>query len=86
MRTTLELPDELLERVKAKALERGISLKELVSTALAKEVGPAPVALPPHRVRFPIFSSETAGGLELTHADLARAENEEDRRRGAVPP
>jgi hypothetical protein len=85
MRTTLDLPDELLKRSKIEAVERGISLKELVATALGKEIGRPPAAPAPRRVRFPIFSSEAPGSLDLTSADLARAERDEDRRRGAIP-
>lgn len=85
MRTTLDLPDELLKRSKIEAVERGISLKELVSVALSKEVGAAPAAPRARRVQFPIFSSKEPGSLHLTNADLARAEDEEDRRRHAIP-
>jgi hypothetical protein len=35
MRTTLDLPDALLKRAKIEAVERGISLKELVGTSQA---------------------------------------------------
>jgi hypothetical protein len=85
MRTTLELPDELLKRSKIEAVERGVSLKELVATALVKELGSAPAAPAARRVRFPLFSSKDPGTLDLSTADLARAEDEEDRRRDAVP-
>jgi len=85
MRTTLDLPDELLKRSKIEAVERGITLRELVSTALAKEVGPGPSAAARRRIHFPIFSSRQPGSLELSNADIARAEDEEDRRRDAAP-
>jgi hypothetical protein len=82
MRTTLELPDELLKKAKIEAVERGVSLKELVGSALARELGleVAP-SRRPRRLRFPIFSSERPGSLELTSAELARAEQDEDARR-----
>ena len=41
MKTTLDLPDELLRRAKRAALERGISLKAIVTEALTRELGPA---------------------------------------------
>lgn len=85
MRTTLELSDELLKRAETAAVERGISLNELIATALAKEVGRPPAPPAPRRVRFPIFSSEAPESMDLTAADLARAENEQDRHRGTVP-
>jgi hypothetical protein len=44
MRTTLDLPDELLKRAKIAAVERGVTLRELVESALANDLaaGPAP--------------------------------------------
>ncbi|HEY0781377.1 MAG TPA: hypothetical protein VGE98_02900 [Thermoanaerobaculia bacterium] len=87
MRTTLDLPEELLERAKAVAAERGVTLPELVSTALAKDVaaGSKPAAATRQRLGFPLFPSRQPGTLELTSADLARTEAEEDRRRHGVP-
>ena len=82
MRTTLDLPDELLKQAKIEAVERGISLKELVGSALSKELGGAAIRdRRPRRQSFPIFSSRAPGSLELTSADLTRAEWEEDLRR-----
>ena len=43
MKTTLEMPDELFRRAKTVAAKRGLSLKQLVTTALERELeGPAP--------------------------------------------
>lgn len=38
MRTTLDLPDNLLKQAKIKAAEEGISLKELFTRSLMKEL------------------------------------------------
>ncbi|MBC8167833.1 MAG: hypothetical protein H7Y20_18425 [Bryobacteraceae bacterium] len=38
MKTTLEIPDLLFRRAKSAAAERGISLRELVSEALAEKL------------------------------------------------
>lgn len=86
MRTTLDLPDELLKRAKIAAIERGLTLRELVGSALAKDLasGPTPAPARP-RVKFPLFSSVRPGSLELTTADLARAEADEDVRRHGLP-
>lgn len=82
MRTTLDLPDRLLKRAKIEAIERGISLKDLVGTALAKELGTEPGhGRQARRLSFPIFPSRDPGSLELTPGDLTRAELEEDVRR-----
>jgi hypothetical protein len=82
MRTTLDLPDELLKRARIAAAERGLTLRELVASVLAKDLaaGMTPAPARP-RVKFPLFSSAHPGSLELTNADLARAEADEDTRR-----
>lgn len=38
MKTTLEMPDELFRRAKATAAKRGQSLKQLVTTAVEREL------------------------------------------------
>jgi hypothetical protein len=38
MKTTLEMPDELFRRAKAAAVKRGQSMKELVATAIEREI------------------------------------------------
>jgi len=82
MRTTLDLPDELLKRAKIEAVERGIPLKELVGSALAKELGGVAFRRrPARRLSFPLFTSRAPGSLDLTSEDLSRAEWEEDLRR-----
>jgi hypothetical protein len=79
MRTTLELPDDLLRRAKIAAIERGTTLRELIGKALAQELGVKDSAKP-KRATFPIFASKTPGTLDLTAADLAGMDAEEDRR------
>lgn len=81
MRTTGDLPDDLLLRAHAAAEERGVTLQEPLRSALAKELATPPEAgRRPGRVRLPIFESDRPGNLNLTNADLAEAEAEEDRR------
>ncbi|MCW1922390.1 hypothetical protein OKA05_07480 [Luteolibacter arcticus] len=52
MKTTLELPDELLTEAKATAARRRITLKELFTRALEKEL--RPVAAPKQEDHFTI--------------------------------
>jgi hypothetical protein len=85
MRTTLELPDHLLKRAKIEAVERGITLKELVGLALQREMDGVHEGIASRRVRFPVFASDRPGSLHLSRADLARAEDDEDRRRHDLP-
>lgn len=42
MKTTLEMPDELFRKAKAKAALRGQTLKELITDAIRHELGKAP--------------------------------------------
>jgi hypothetical protein len=85
MRTTLVLPDDLLKRAKIEAVERGISLKELVGTALRRELGLEESDPGGRRLSFPLLASKAPGTLALTKADLATSEAEEDARRHGVP-
>jgi len=86
MRTTLDLPDQLMKRAKIAAVERGVTLRELIGSALARDLEagpPSPAAR--RRVQFPVFSSTRPGSLRLTNADIARSEAAEDRRRHGLP-
>ena len=40
MRTTLDLPDELMKRAKIAAVERGVSLREFFAKALQQALAP----------------------------------------------
>ena len=41
MRTTVDIPDKLMKKAKIKAVEEGISLKQLLTRSLEKELGPS---------------------------------------------
>jgi hypothetical protein len=83
MRTTLDIPDTLLKRAKIAAVERGVTLRQLVGAALARELetesGGAKSG--PSGVQFPIFPSQQPESLALTNAEIARDEEAEDARR-----
>jgi hypothetical protein len=83
MRTTIDLPDDVLRQAKIAAVERGTTLKELVGQALTRELGLAAKSdgRGRKRIKFPIFSSVSPGALRLTNADLTKLESEEDARR-----
>jgi hypothetical protein len=82
MRTTLDLPDDLLRRAKIAAVERGTTLRELVGRALERELRSPPESRSTRRrTAFPVFGSQAAGTLDLTSATIARLEREEDARR-----
>ncbi len=83
MRTTLDLPDELMRRAKIAAVERGTTLRELVGAALERELTtpPASAAAAPRRLRQPVFKSVRPGKLKLTNEDIRKIESDDDRRR-----
>ncbi|MCG3197844.1 MAG: hypothetical protein GHCLOJNM_02336 [bacterium] len=82
MRTTLDLPDEVLRRAKIAAVERGTTLREIVRQALTHELGLADEAPTPRkRTAFPIFDSKAPRSLVLGAADFSILEFEEDARR-----
>ena len=84
MRTTLDLPDELMKRAKIEAVERGTTLRNLMGAALERELRqPARSERETvrKRVQFPIFDSNAPGTLRLTSAGIAKLEGAEDARR-----
>ena len=82
MRTTLDLPDDLLKRAKIKAVERGTSLRDVVAAALVHELSrPSDAAKKRKRAKFPIFESMAPGSLRLTGTGIAKIESDEDLRR-----
>jgi hypothetical protein len=81
MRTTLDLPDDLMKRDKIAAVKRGSSLRDLVAEALSrllaepsspkrKRMTEAPIKLPPGHT-IPIRSNSEIAQLfdqdEITH-------------------
>ena len=79
MRTTIELPPELMREAKAAAAKRGETLKQLFSRAIAAEVGRA------HRnndkgrrVRLPLFGDPSKPPVDLTNEDIERILAQED--------
>lgn len=84
MRTTLDLPDDLLKRAKSEAVDRGTSLRNVVAAALERELSrPLDPAKQRRRAKFPIFESVAPGSLRLTSAGIAKIESGEDLRRNA---
>ena len=82
MRTTIDLPDDILKRAKISAVERGTTLRDLVESALKRELDlPRRQKAKSSRAVFPIFASKKPGSLELAASDISRIETEEDERR-----
>ncbi len=70
MKTTLELPDDLMRRVKLRALQRNQKLKEalaqLIEAGMAGTARPQPDSVPPTPVRL-------RGRRALTISDIESA-------------
>lgn len=54
MKTTLELPDELMRRVKLRAVHRNQKLKDAVAQLLEAGIAALPAAEPPTRPPKPV--------------------------------
>jgi len=76
MRTTLDLPDDILRRAKIEAVERGSTLRQLVIDALQREV--ASTARPRKRLaRPPIKLAADAPLRRLTPQAVKRLDADE---------
>ena len=58
MKTTVELPDDLLREAKARAALEGIKLKDLVADALRARLSAPRQPHPRRRVKFPIIEGD----------------------------
>jgi hypothetical protein len=81
MRTTIDLPDELLRQVKAKAAIDGMKLKDLITRYVEQGLRGVPPAGPlgRHRSELPVSRAATGRPLpSLTNADIQRILDEEE--------
>jgi hypothetical protein len=79
MRTTVELPPELMRAAKARAAARGESLKALLTRAVASELGTSGRSeLTAAHVRLPLFGHHRRKPVKTTSAAIARALADED--------
>lgn len=73
MRTTVELPPELMRAAKARAAEQGESFKDWFAAAVAAALGRERTSAG-RRVTLPLITSKRPGKVRLTNADLADLE------------
>jgi hypothetical protein len=79
MRTTIDMPDALMRAAKARAAERGESLKDLVNRALAHELGvPSGATRKTGRVTLPLIGRDATPSVRITNDDIAAALEAED--------
>jgi len=77
MRTTLDLPEPLFRRAKLAAVQRRLTLKDLVALALQRELdGPAPAAR--RMTAPPVPLATTPAAPALTNAQIAALLDKED--------
>jgi hypothetical protein len=72
MRTTVELPPDLLRAAKARAAERGEALKALFVRAVSRELGRSESGARNEHIAWPLISSQRKGAVRLSNDDLAR--------------
>jgi hypothetical protein len=81
MRTTIDLPDELLRQVKAKAALSGLRLKDLITRYVEQGLRGASPTPPLRRRRseLPVARAATGSPLRsLCNADIQRLLDEEE--------
>jgi hypothetical protein len=78
MRTTVELPPELMRAAKARAAEEGESLKTWFTSAVARALGRSPGAGTPVPRPWPVFGQPRGKKVRVTNAMLAEAEAGDD--------
>lgn len=78
MRTTVDLPTPLLRRAKARAAERGETLRKLLTRAVEAEVGRGGTAPGAARVELPLFGDPDGPAIRVTNADIERVLAGED--------
>lgn len=69
MRTTIDLPDALFRRTKAIAAARGVSLKQIITEAVEREVNPPPIPGGKRRsiADLPVIHLEPGRVLDLSN-------------------
>ncbi|WP_084036902.1 hypothetical protein [Haloechinothrix halophila] len=70
MRTTVQLPTELLRAAKAEAAARGETLKEFLTRAVTHELGGSAPPGEHKRVRLPLVGSSKPGAVDITNAGI----------------
>jgi hypothetical protein len=68
MRTTVDIPDPLYRKLKAKAAENGCSMKEMILRGVEQEL--SPVRPRRGRITHPILPSKQPGTLHITNEEI----------------
>lgn len=81
MRTTVDLPDDLLRAAKARAAERGESLKDMFTRLLSREIRTPGGQLDGGTVSLPLIGSADGPSVAVTNADIEAVLAAEDAER-----
>jgi len=68
MRTTVDIPDPTYRELKAKAVRRGCSVKELILESVQNELRPR--SRRKGRIKLPLVHSKEPGTLRLTNEEI----------------
>ncbi|HXP18753.1 MAG TPA: hypothetical protein VN840_03805 [Streptosporangiaceae bacterium] len=85
MRTTVDMPADLMHAAKVRAAEHGETLKDLVTRAVARELRVPARPTRTGRVSLPLIGREASPSVDITNADIDAALEAEDADRYAGP-
>ncbi len=78
MRTTIDLPSDLMHAAKVRAAQRDESLKDLFTRAIAHELGSPERVQPGRRLSFPLIGRAEGPKVDVTNADIEAVFEAED--------
>lgn len=70
VRTSLDLPDETIRRLKMRAVECGVTLEEFLRTLVEEALDRPRATLPEHCTEFTILRSKEPGTLDPTNVEI----------------
>lgn len=78
MRTTVDLPDELMRKAKMRSAERGESLKEMFVRIVEREVSSPGLQGSRGRMQLPLVRGSGKPAAAISNADIAEILDDED--------
>jgi hypothetical protein len=70
VRITLDLPDATFRQLKSLAAKRGKTLKQVLRSAVEREILAATERPARRRITVPVFKSQEPGALNLTNSEI----------------
>ena len=70
MRTTVDIPDPLYRRLKARAASQGCSVKELVLRGVQSELADPSPKKHGHRVKLPLIESDRTDKINISSSEM----------------